>query len=72
MIPGTEIPSDLEKNLRFSSYRYDPVTGKYFVQARFYDSTGLGYSSAKGYRHRTPQTENGNGGSFIIDGGKEV
>ena len=26
----------------------------------------------KGYRHRTPQTENGNGGSFIIDGGKEV
>ena len=37
--PGTEIPSDLEENLRFTSYRHDPVIGKYFAQARFYDST---------------------------------
>ena len=36
--PGTEIPSGLEENLRFTSYRYDPVIGKYFAQARFYDS----------------------------------
>ena len=36
--PGTEIPSGLEENLRFTSYRYDPVIGKYFSQARFYDS----------------------------------
>ena len=35
---GTEIPSGLEENLRFTSYRYDPVIGKYFAQARFYDS----------------------------------
>ena len=32
-----KVPSGLEENLRFTSYRYDPVIGKYFAQARFYD-----------------------------------
>lgn len=35
---GTDIPSGLEENLRFTSYRQDPVIGRYFAQARFYDS----------------------------------
>ncbi len=30
--------SGIEDSLRFTSYAYDPVTGKYFAQARFYDS----------------------------------
>ncbi len=34
---GTEIPAGLEENLRFTSYRYDPVLGKHFAHARFYD-----------------------------------
>lgn len=35
--PGTEVIPGLEENLRFTSYRYDPVIGKHFAQARFYD-----------------------------------
>ena len=34
---GTEILPGLEENLRFTSYRYDPVIGKHFAHARFYD-----------------------------------
>ena len=34
---GTKIPAGLEENLRFTSYRYDPVLGKHFAHARFYD-----------------------------------
>ncbi len=34
---GTEIPAGLEENLRFTSYRHDPVLGKHFAHARFYD-----------------------------------
>ena len=34
---GTDILPGLEENLRFTSYRYDPVIDKYFAQARFYD-----------------------------------
>ena len=34
---GTEILPGLEENLRFISYRYDPVLGKHFAHARFYD-----------------------------------
>ncbi len=30
--------SGIEDSLRFTSYAYDPVIGKYFAQARFYDS----------------------------------
>ena len=30
--------SGMEDSLRFTSYAYDPVIGKYFAQARFYDS----------------------------------
>ena len=33
-----EVLPGLEENTRFTSYRYDPVIGKYFAQARFYDS----------------------------------
>ena len=36
--PEGTVLSGLEENLRFTSYRYDPVIGKYFAQARFYDS----------------------------------
>ncbi len=35
-LDGAILPG-LEENLRFTSYRYDPVIGKYFAQARFYD-----------------------------------
>lgn len=35
------IPSGLEENLWFTSYRHDPVIGKYFVQARFYGSVNI-------------------------------
>lgn len=34
-IPGLAVP---EESLRFTNYCYDPVIGKYFAQARFYDS----------------------------------
>ena len=37
--PGAGILPSLEENLRFTSYRYDPVIGKYFALARFYDGT---------------------------------
>ncbi len=30
--------SGIQDSLRFTSYAYDPVIGKYFAQARFYDS----------------------------------
>ena len=30
--------SGMEDSLRFTTYAYDPVIGKYFAQARFYDS----------------------------------
>ena len=32
---GSSVPED---SLRFTNYRYDPVIGKHFAQARFYDS----------------------------------
>ena len=38
--PGQEAVSGLEESLRFTSYSHDPVIGKYFAQARFYDSAG--------------------------------
>ena len=34
---GTEVFPQLEENLRFTGYRYDPVIGKHFAYARFYD-----------------------------------
>ena len=36
--PGQEMTSGLEESLRFTSYSLDPVIGRYFAQARFYDS----------------------------------
>ncbi|MCM1056092.1 MAG: DUF6531 domain-containing protein [Firmicutes bacterium] len=36
--PGGEAASGLAESLRFTSYTLDPVIGKYFAQARFYDS----------------------------------
>ena len=36
--PGQEAAPGLEESLRFTSYSFDPVIGKYFAQARFYDS----------------------------------
>ena len=38
--PGVEAVPGLEESLRFTSYSHDPVIGKYFAQARFYDSAG--------------------------------
>ncbi len=38
--PGLEAAPGLEESLRFTSYSHDPVIGKYFAQARFYDSAG--------------------------------
>lgn len=38
MKSGLETVPGLEENLRFTSYSLDPVIGKYFAQARFYDS----------------------------------
>ena len=38
--PGQEAAPGLEESLRFTSYSHDPVIGKYFAQARFYDSAG--------------------------------
>ena len=34
---GTEILPEFGENMGFTSYRYDPVTGKHFAHARFYD-----------------------------------
>ena len=34
---GTEILPEFVENMGFTSYRYDPVTGKHFAHARFYD-----------------------------------
>ena len=36
--PGTELLPELEENMRFTTYRYDPVFGKHFALARFYDA----------------------------------
>lgn len=36
--PGQEATPGLVESLRFTSYTLDPVIGKYFAQARFYDS----------------------------------
>jgi len=33
----TTLPDTLDENLRFSTYRFDPVIGKYYGNARFYD-----------------------------------
>ena len=34
---GTEILPEFGENMGFTSYRYDPVVGKHFAHARFYD-----------------------------------
>lgn len=36
--PGMETAAGQEENMRFTSYIMDPVIGKYFARARFYDS----------------------------------
>ena len=36
--PDAQATAGTETDARFTSYTYDPVIGKYFAQARFYDS----------------------------------